>query len=84
MPLSDPGIKKAKPGITPKGRVTDKPYKIGDEKGLYLLVSAAGMTVPISSAYLSPRKTQMDTRYRGCQSSQFTVTKRNDEEPYPG
>lgn len=42
MPLSDPVIKKAKPGITPKGRVTDKPYKIGDEKGLYLLVSAAG------------------------------------------
>lgn len=29
-----------------------------------------------SSACLSPRKTQMDTRFRGCQSSQTTVGKR--------
>ncbi|WP_026240875.1 tyrosine-type recombinase/integrase [Thiobacillus thioparus] len=34
MPLSDPAIKKAKP--------TDKPYKLADEKGLFLLVNQAG------------------------------------------
>lgn len=34
MPLSDPAVKKAKP--------TDKPFKLTDEKGLFLLVSAAG------------------------------------------
>ena len=34
MPLSDPAIKKAKPEA--------KPYKLTDEKGLFLLVNAAG------------------------------------------
>ncbi|MBK7813151.1 MAG: HNH endonuclease [Rhodocyclaceae bacterium] len=34
------------------------------------------MTAPISSACLCPRKTQMDTRFQGCQSSQSTVGKR--------
>lgn len=37
MPLSDPAIKKAKPGVTPAGLVTVKPYKIADGGGLYLL-----------------------------------------------
>ncbi|HEX7972406.1 MAG TPA: integrase arm-type DNA-binding domain-containing protein, partial [Thiobacillus sp.] len=34
MPLSDTKIRKAKP--------TDKPYKLADEKGLFLLVTPAG------------------------------------------
>ena len=34
MPLSDPAIKKAKSEA--------KPYKLTDEKGLFLLVNAAG------------------------------------------
>lgn len=34
MPLSDPAIKKAK--------AVEKPYKLTDEKGLYLLVNAVG------------------------------------------
>ena len=34
MPLSDTAIRKAKP--------TDKPYKLADEKGLFLLVTPAG------------------------------------------
>jgi len=42
MPLSDPAIKKAKPGVTPTGMVTDKPYKMADGGGLYLLVTPAG------------------------------------------
>ena len=35
MPLSDTTIKKAKPR-------TDKPFKLSDEKGLYLLVTVNG------------------------------------------
>lgn len=42
MPLRDPAIRNAKPGITPKGRVTDKPYKLNDAGGLYLEVSPNG------------------------------------------
>ena len=34
MPLTDTAIKKAKPG--------DRPVKLGDSKGLYLLVNPAG------------------------------------------
>ncbi len=34
MPLSDTAIRTAKP--------TDKPYKLADEKGLFLLVTPAG------------------------------------------
>lgn len=34
MPLSDPAIKKAKPA--------DKPYKLSDEKGLFLLITPTG------------------------------------------
>ena len=50
MPLSDPAIKdkpKAKPDklsdpAIKKAKPTDKPYKLSDEKGLYLLVNTAG------------------------------------------
>jgi hypothetical protein len=35
MPLSDTAIKNAKPR-------NDKPYKLPDEKGLYLLITASG------------------------------------------
>lgn len=42
MPLTDTAIKSAKPGITPSGNATDKPYKMGDMGGLYLEVSPAG------------------------------------------
>lgn len=42
MPLSDVGIRKAKPGINPKGEPTTKPYKMGDAGGMYLEVSPAG------------------------------------------
>lgn len=34
MPLNDVAVKKAKP--------TDTPYKLADEKGLYLLVNPTG------------------------------------------
>lgn len=57
MPLSVQAIKKAKPGISPKGRVTDKPYKIPDEKGLYLLVSAAGKYWRMDYRFAGKRKT---------------------------
>jgi integrase len=49
MPLSDPAIKKAKP--------TDKPYKLADEKGLYLLVNAAGKYWRMDYRYGGKRKT---------------------------
>ncbi|MFA6904165.1 MAG: integrase arm-type DNA-binding domain-containing protein [Gallionellaceae bacterium] len=42
MPLSDTAIRNAKPGITPGGKVTDKPYKIADAGGLYLEVAPSG------------------------------------------
>lgn len=42
MPLTDTAIRNAKPGLTPKGHRTDKPYKIGDSGGMYLEVSPAG------------------------------------------
>jgi hypothetical protein len=35
-------LEKAKPGITPDGRITSKSYKIGDARGLYLEVSPTG------------------------------------------
>ena len=41
MPLSDQAAKKAKP--------TDKPYKMADEKGLYLLVNALAVVLTVCS-----------------------------------
>ncbi len=49
MPLSDPAIKKAKPA--------DKPYKLSDEKGLYLLVNPAGKYWRMDYRYGGKRKT---------------------------
>ena len=49
MPLSDPAIKKAKPA--------DKPYKLADEKGLYLLVNAAGKYWRMDYRFEGKRKT---------------------------
>ncbi|MFO7543289.1 MAG: integrase arm-type DNA-binding domain-containing protein [Thiobacillus sp.] len=49
MPLSDQAIKKAKP--------TDKPYKKADEKGLYLLVNAAGKYWRMDYRHDGKRKT---------------------------
>jgi hypothetical protein len=34
MSLNDISIKKAKPGITPRGTATTKPYKIADSGGI--------------------------------------------------
>jgi integrase len=42
MSLTDVAIRKAKPGINPKGEPTSKPYKMGDTGGLYLEVVPAG------------------------------------------
>src|SRR6185437_60134 len=42
MSLTDVAIRKAKPGINPKGEATPKPYKLGDAGGLYLEVSPKG------------------------------------------
>ena len=42
MPLTDIKIKNAKPGIKPDGSPTTKPYRITDERGLYLEVSPSG------------------------------------------
>lgn len=42
MPLSDTQIRNAKPGLTPQGKQTDKPYKMGDSGGLYLEVAPSG------------------------------------------
>jgi len=42
MALSIEAIEKAKPGITASGRVTDKPYKMGDSRALFLLVTPSG------------------------------------------
>ena len=50
MPLSDPACKKAKPA--------DKPYKLADEKGLYLLVNHAGKYWRLNYRFNDKRKTQ--------------------------
>lgn len=42
MPLTDTAIRNAKPGITPAGKETTKPYKLGDTGGLYLEVAPSG------------------------------------------
>lgn len=42
MPLTTATIEGARPGVTPSGRVTTKPYKIGDSAGLYLQVTPTG------------------------------------------
>jgi integrase len=42
MPLTDAAIRNSKPGITPAGRATTKPYKMGDTGGLYLEVTPTG------------------------------------------
>ena len=42
MSLTDTAIRNAKPGLTPSGVKTSKPYKMGDERGLYLEVSPSG------------------------------------------
>lgn len=42
MALTTAAIEKARPGITPGGRATTKPYKIGDSPGLYLQVTPEG------------------------------------------
>lgn len=49
MPLSDPAIKKVKP--------TDKPYKLTDEKGLFLLVNAAGKYWRLAYRFSGKQKT---------------------------
>ena len=42
MPLTDTAIRNAKPGVTPRGATTDKPYKLGDAGGLYVEVRPDG------------------------------------------
>jgi integrase len=42
MPLTDTAIRNAKPGISPSGNATEKPYKMGDTGGLYLEVAPSG------------------------------------------
>lgn len=42
MPLSDTAIRNAKPGLTPRGIQTDKPYKLSDTGSLYLEVMPTG------------------------------------------
>lgn len=42
MSLTDTAIRNAKPGITPTGKETAKPYKLGDTGGLYLEVAPSG------------------------------------------
>lgn len=49
MPLSDQACKKAKPA--------DKPYKLADEKGLYLLINAAGKYWRMDYRFAAKRKT---------------------------
>jgi len=49
MPLSEPAVKKAKP--------TDKPYKLTDGKGLYVLVNAAGKYWRMDYRFMGKRKT---------------------------
>ena len=42
MPLTNIKIKNAKPGMKPDGTKTTKPYRMSDERGLYLEVSPSG------------------------------------------
>ncbi len=42
MPLTDTAICNAKPGITPAGKETAKPYKPSNTGGLYLEVAPSG------------------------------------------
>lgn len=42
MSLTDLAVRKAKPGVNPKGESTPHPYKMGDAGGLYLEVSVSG------------------------------------------
>lgn len=42
MPLTTPPIESARPGITPQGRRTSKPYKMADSGGLFLEVPPTG------------------------------------------
>lgn len=42
MPLSDTKIKSLKAGIKPNGTATNKPYRVTDERGLYLEVTPKG------------------------------------------
>ncbi len=42
MALTDTAIRNAKPGLTPKGGRTPRPYKLGDSGGLYLEVTPTG------------------------------------------
>ncbi|MBL1320106.1 MAG: tyrosine-type recombinase/integrase [Methylophaga sp.] len=42
MPLSDIKVKSLKAGIKPDGTTTSKPYRVTDEKGLYLEVTPKG------------------------------------------
>jgi integrase len=42
MPLTDTATRNAKPGMTPGGKPTDRPYKLADAGGLYLEVSPKG------------------------------------------
>jgi integrase len=42
MPLTDLAVRKAKPGVNPKGEPTSRPYKMSDAGGLYLEVSISG------------------------------------------
>lgn len=42
MPLTTEKIETAQPGLTPSGRVTKKPYKMADSRGLFLLVAPSG------------------------------------------
>lgn len=42
MPLTSEIIEDASPGLDMKGNLTDKPYKLYDSSGLFLLVSPTG------------------------------------------
>ena len=42
MPLTIESIESAKPGVNAKGEATDKPYKLGDSGGLFVLVQPNG------------------------------------------
>ncbi|MFO7541214.1 MAG: Arm DNA-binding domain-containing protein [Thiobacillus sp.] len=42
MPLTDPAVRKAKPGIKPTGESTEKPYRMADAGGMYLEVYPNG------------------------------------------
>jgi len=42
MPLSDIKVKSLKAGIKPDGTTTSKPYRVTDEKGLYIEITPKG------------------------------------------